>query len=151
MADIDLTQGNTGAKLPNYMKSGVFQVVVDFAAALAEKGSALAAADVLQILTVPAGCVIECACLSPVTDYQLDSTTAVLDLGDDSNDDLFVDGFDGTATTEGVPIMTVEKFYPAADTLDITIQAMTGTLTTGKVLVSARIFELTISDLNGTA
>ena len=148
MADIDLTQGNTGAKLPNFRKGGVLQIVVDFALALAEKESALAAADVLQILTIPAGCVIESACISPITGYQLDSTAATLDLGDDSNDDMFVDGFDGTATTEGVPIMTVEKFYPAADTLDVTLQALTGTIATGKVLVSVKIYELTISDLN---
>jgi len=146
MADIDLTQGNTGAKLPNFMKNGVIQIVLDFSVALAEKESALAAADVMQVLTIPAGCAIEAACISPISGKAVNAlaTTVTLDLGDGSNDDMFVDGFDATGTTEGVPIMTVEKFYPTADTLDVTLQALTGTLSSGQVLVTAKIYELTI-------
>ena len=144
---VDMTQGNTGAKLPNFRKDNVIQIVVDFAAVLAKKASALTVADVYQILTIPAGCVIEAACLSPMSGSAVNSeaTTVTLDLGDAAaGAAVYVDGFDGTGTTEGVPVMTVEKFYPAADTLDITLQAYAGTLSSGKVLVSVKIYELTI-------
>jgi len=151
---VDMTTGGTGGKLPNFRKNGVIQIILDFAAVLAAKGSALTVADVYQVLTVPAGCVIEAACLSPVTDGAVNTlaTTVTLDLGDAALGAAgYVDGFDATATTEGVPVMTVEKFYPAADTLDVTLQAYAGTLTSGKVMITAKIYELTVSDLNGTA
>ena len=140
---IDMTVGGD-ERLPNYIKTGVWTCIVDFAEVLIAKGSALAAADIIEVLTIPAGCAIECACVSPVTVVNAEATVCILDLGDGTNPDMFVDGFDAESTTEGVPIMTVEKFYPAADTLDLTIQALTGVLSTGKVKISAKIFELTV-------
>jgi len=143
---IDMTTGGTGGKLPNFIKAGVYKVNLDYADLLAAKGSALESGDIAQVFTIPAGCVAEAANLSPVTDKAINAlcTTLTLDLGDATNDDMFVDGFDGGGTTEGVPIMTVEKFYPAADTLDVTLEVVTGTLVSGQVQVAVKIYELTI-------
>ncbi len=141
----DMLTGGTGAHVPNYRKDGVIQLVLDYALWLAAKGSALEAGDIAQVFRVPAGCVVECANISPVTDKaaNAEATVVTLDLGDGTGAARYVDGYDGTAETEGVPVMTVEKFYPAADTVDVTLQALTGTLSTGQVKISIRVFELT--------
>lgn len=137
-----MTLSGSGERVPNYIKADTYTFELDFAKALTAKGSALATADIFEVFNVPAGCVVEYACLSPVT--AADATTVTLDLGDGTGAARYVDGFSGTGTTEGVPVMTVQKFYPAADTIDVTLQALTGTLTSGKVKVSIRVFELTI-------
>lgn len=146
MPTIDMTLSGTGERVPNYLKANTYTREIDFAKALiANDGTALAAADVIQVFTVPAGCVVECACISPVEVVNAEATVCILDLGDAAaGAAVYVDGFDAEATTEGVPVMTVEKFYPVADTIDLTIQALTGTLTTGKVKISIRCFELTV-------
>lgn len=141
---IDMTLSGTGERVPNYLKSDTYTFELDFAKALAAKGEALATDDVFQVFTVPAGCVVECACISPVTVVNSEATVVTLDLGDGTGTARYVDGFDATATTEGVPVMTVQKFYPAADTVDVLLQALTGTLSSGKVIISIRVFELTI-------
>lgn len=146
MADIDFTSGNAGTKLPNYVKAGqhTLKKVIDYAEALEKKESALAAGDVLQVFTIPAGCIIHAAGLTPKV--VADSDSLALDLGDtDAGAAVYTDGTDGTALTDGVPVMTaVQKYYPAANTLDLTLQAITGVLTTGKVLVWCIVTEASI-------
>lgn len=141
---VDMTFSGTGTKVPNYIKSDTYKFELDFAKALTAKGSALAANDVFEVFNVPAGCVVEYACISPDTAVNSEATAVTLDLGDGTGTARYVDGFDATATTEGVPVMTVQKFYPAADTVDVLLQALTGTLSSGKVKISIRVFELTI-------
>lgn len=140
---IDMTFSGSGTRVPNYIKADTYQFELDFAKALEAKGSALAVDDVFEVFNVPAGCVVEYACLTTVTAAD-PATVVTLDLGDGTGTARYVDGFDATATTAGVPVMTVQKYYPAADTVDVLLQALTGVLSTGKVKVSIRVFELTI-------
>lgn len=141
---IDMKKGGTGAGTPNYRKQLVYKQTIDFAEVLAEKGSALAAADVIEVFQVPAGCVVEYANITPKVVCNAEATVLIMDLGDGVTPALYVDGTDGEALTDGVPIMTVQKYYPVTDTVDLTIQALTGTLTTGKVQISIAVREFTI-------
>jgi len=131
-----------GNKIANFQKKGhyVIDAVHDFAAQLIAKGSALAALDVVEVLTIPAKCIVMAAGITPIA--VANSTTLTLDLGDGTDVDRNVDGFDAKATTDGVPIMTVEKYYPTADTLDLTYATLTGTLTTGSVRVWAIVIDI---------
>lgn len=140
----DVRKNSTGTKLPNFShpRMVLIQETVDYADLLVAKESALAAADVFNILTIPAGCIVLYAGLTPKVVG--DSTTLTLDLGDGDNDDLYVDGTDGAALTDGVPIMTVSKYYPAAGSLNLLFKTLTGTLTTGKVLVWALVTEASV-------
>ena len=128
--------------LSQHMNRGAFtlEVTVDFAEKLATKGSALATSDVFEVLTIPAGTVVSCAGVHQVE--VANSTTLTLDIGDGTNADMYVDGFDAKATDDGVPIMTVAKYYPTADTIDVDIATLTGTLSTGKVKVWALCFNV---------
>ena len=133
---------------PNYLPTGikVLSKDVDFADLLAEKGSALAAADVFEVLDIPAKCFVLAAGVNPVT--AANSTTLTVDLGDGADTDRYVDGFNAAQTaTDGVPITPTtgaayaqyagQKYYPAADTIDILFATLTGTLTSGVIRVWA--------------
>lgn len=141
-----------GTKLPNYLTNPVklISTEVDFADLLVEKGSALAAADVFDVISIPAKCLVIAAGINPVT--AANSTTLTVDLGDGTDVDRYVDGFDAKGTTDGVPIMPTTgaayaqyagpKYYPAADTIDIVLATLTGTLTTGKIRVWAVVADI---------
>lgn len=141
-----------GTKLPNYLTNPVklISTEVDFADLLVEKGSALAAADVFDVISIPAKCLVIAAGINPVT--AANSTTLTVDLGDGTDVDRYVDGFDAKAATDGVPIMPTTgaayaqyagpKYYPAADTIDIVLATLTGTLTTGKIRVWAVVADI---------
>lgn len=144
MGDIDLRKNSAGTKLSNFAssRSQLHQFTIDYAELLTEKGSALAATDVVQIMAIPAGCIVQYAGVTPLVIG--DSTTLTLDLGDTTTADLFVNGCDGAALTDGVPIMTVAKYYPAASIFEMELKTLTGTLTTGKVRVWIHIMEASI-------
>ena len=141
-----------GTKLPNYLTNPVklISTEVDFADLLVEKGSALAAADVFDVISIPEKCLVIAAGINPVT--AANSTTLTVDLGDGTDVDRYVDGFDAKATTDGVPILPTTgaayaqyagpKYYPAADTIDIVLATLTGTLTTGKIRVWAVVADI---------
>ena len=128
--------------LSQHMNRGAYTLEkeLDFAVELAAKGSALTTSDVFEVLDIPASTVVLCAGVHPVE--AADSTTLTLDVGDGTNPDMYVDGFDAKDTTDGVPIMTAAKYYPAADTIDVDVATLTGTLTTGKVKVWALCFDV---------
>lgn len=128
--------------LSQHMNRGAYTLEkeLDFAVELAAKGSALTTSDVFEVLDIPASTVVLCAGVHPVE--VADSTTLTLDVGDETNADMYVDGFDAKGTTDGVPIMLVAKYYPAADTIDVDVATLTGTLTTGKVKVWALCFDV---------
>ena len=69
-------------------------VTVDFAAAATAKGSALAAADVIEALSVPANTVILNAGMEVITVLGGESSDTTFDLGTGVDADNFVDGFD---------------------------------------------------------
>lgn len=98
------------------------------AAAAAEKGSALAAADVIQFLNIPANTIVHWARLYIQTGDT--GTTLTADLGYGSNVDVFTDGASivaaevgtwGPLGTNGKINGTTSNLFTAADTLDIVL------------------------------
>ena len=123
------------------------QTVVDFATALADKGSALAANDIIPCLSVPAGTLILNAGIQ--VDTVASSGTTTLDLGTGVDVDCFVDGFDADdGTAAGTYAQNAAAYQPllavAAETIDIKLATQSGTaLTTGKVRVFAVLMDVT--------
>lgn len=148
--------GASGA--PAYGRVGVTKVekTVNFADALGAGGVAgavgMSANDILPVINVPAGAFVLCSV--NVLAASTDSSTRTIDVGDGADVDGFVDGADmkttgrygntpatalTAATPDAVTGYSFGKYYAADDTIDIkAIQA----LTTGKVKVSALIFNL---------
>jgi len=131
---------NTG--IP-YMIEGV----LDFAEATADKGTALAANDVIPGLTIPANTLILHAGLQVLTAHAGTSSDTEFDFGITGGDlDNFVDGFDFDAASAGAFAPTPAAFAPvvvnATDTIDLEIQAMTGTTTGGSLRMFAVCIDL---------
>lgn len=128
----------------------VAEFTVDFAKALASKGSALAANDIIETIALPVGTAVMAAGLQcMVVD---DATTLTLDLGITGGDpDEWVAAFDQAAAAafayapqlDTVPIWTGN--LSAVDTIDILLKTLTGTLTVGKVRVWAILVDLNTS------
>lgn len=114
---------------------------IDMAAAATAKGSALAAADVIEAISVGAGTMVINAGME-VTETPAGGTGTVLDLGVTGVDaDVFVDGFAFDSATAGDYAQNAAAFQPivlgAADTIDVLVQAATTVSTSGKVRVWA--------------
>lgn len=120
----------------------VISRVVDWSKVLAAKGSALVAADVVEVLRIPAESVVMGVWTK--VDTAADATTLTLHVGNGVDPDEYVVSLD--AKTPGyAPDLnsdTTYKLYSAADTIDITFATLTGTLTSGKVLVSALVCDI---------
>lgn len=124
MATIDLKKGGTTgyADGAGRVKPFVFDHILTAAEAVAAKGSALAAADVIEIQTIPAECVLMFGGVEVLT---IDSGTTVTFSYGDSTD---VDHFNNAAdfTTLGFPVPgTGGTFAPltqrnSADVLQLT-------------------------------
>lgn len=117
-------------------------VTVDFAAAATAKGSALAAADVIEALSVPVDTVILNAGMEVITVLGGESSDTTFDLGTGVDADNFVDGFDADAAAAGAYAQNAAAFQPVvvgstADTIDITIATATTAPTSGEVRVWA--------------
>lgn len=125
----------------------VVEIEIDFADALVSKGSALAAADVIEAINVPAGTLILQAGIQTVEVD--DATTLTLDLGVTGVDaDQWVDGYDQAAAAAGAYAALVGDgaagagtgpflLVTADDTIDVLFATLTGTLTVGKIRVWA--------------
>jgi len=126
----------------------VLEAQVDFAEAATAKGSDLAAADVIQALTIPAESLILGVWLRVDEATTGTATNVTIDLGITGGDvDQFVDGFDLDGASAGayaaqVAAGSVNHLLATADTIDILIAGMTGTLLTGKVTVGALVVDL---------
>lgn len=125
----------------------IASVEIDFADALTAKGSALAAADVIEAINIPAGSVVLAAGIQTLVAD--DATTLTLDLGTAGDADGWVDGYDQAAAaaldyaTSIIPNTTAtEQFHADADTIDVTLATLTGTLTEGKIRVWAYIADI---------
>lgn len=118
--------------------------IIDYAAALTAKGSALAASDIIEVLNIPAGSVVLAAGAQVIT--AADSTTLTLHVDTGADNDEWVASLDGKAAagTYGTDLDSVPTFntYATADTIDLTFATLTGTLTTGKVRVYALILDV---------
>jgi hypothetical protein len=120
------------------------QTTLNWATALSDKGSALAAADVIPVIAVPKGTMVLNAGIE--VDTATDGSTFTVDLGM-VDADVFVDGFDATSAAAVVaqnpaayqPVMAV-----ADDNIDVTIASLSGgAVTSGKFRVWAVLIDCT--------
>lgn len=142
------TVGNPNRKLVLVDKT------IDFAAAATAKGSALAAADIIEAISVPAQTMVVNAGMEVIAANVGGSADVALDLGITGVDaDCFVDGFDYDAAAVGAYAQNAAAFNPlivgaTADTIDVLIQAATTAPTGGKVRVWALL--MTVSEVGDT-
>lgn len=123
---------------------------IDLAAAVTAKGSALAQADVIEALRLPAGVQILAAGAQKTAAMTGTSTDLTFDIGITGVDaDIYVDGWDFDAATVGsyatpAGVQTPALVLSASDTIDILFATQTGTVLTGKVMVWAVIVDVTV-------
>ena len=141
MATVDLSISARGNH-PRGRKPYMIQNEINFATAATSKGTALAAADIIKCLTVPAESVVLHAGFEVTAAHAGTSSDTAFDFGITGGDlDNFVDGFDFDGASVGdyafkagqTPVL----IGGTSDTIDIEIQAMTGTTTGGKVRMFA--------------
>lgn len=142
-------RGNTQRGRNPYM----VQTVLNLATALSDKGSALAASDVVPVIAVKKGTMILNAGME--VDTASDGSTLTLDLGTGADADCFVDGFDGTSAA-AVVAQNPAAFQPlmavADDNIDMTIATLSGgAVTTGKIRIWAWMMDCTDIGNDGTA
>jgi len=141
MATVTTLAGGAGAYSTAGRSVQVADVMIDFAAAATAKGSALAAADIIEAVNIPAGSVVLTAGMEVITALGGESVDTRLLLGVTGGDvDAFVASWDATAATAGTyapAAATVPVVFGSADTIDIEIDAATTAPTSGKVRVYA--------------
>jgi hypothetical protein len=119
---------------------------IDFAEAATAKGSALAAADVIFALALPANTVVLAAGAVKSAAMTGTSVDLTLDIGTATDADQYVDGWDFDAAAVGssaTPLgVQLARTLDVSDTLDITIATQTGTVTGGKVKVWAVVADI---------
>ena len=144
-------QSARGANANPGRKPYMVQTVLNLATALSDKGSALAASDVIPVIAVKKGTMILNAGIE--VDTASDGSTFTVDLGTGVDGDVFVDGFDATSAAAVVaqnpaayqPVMAV-----ADDNIDVTIATLSGgAVTSGKFRVWAVMMDCT--DMGDTA
>ena len=127
-------RGNTQRGRNPYM----VQTVLNLATALSDKGSALAAADVIPVIAVPKGNMVLNAGIE--VDTASDGSTFTVDLGM-VDADVFVDGFDATSAAAVVaqnPAAYQHVMAVADDNIDLTIATLSGgAVSTGKLRIWA--------------
>lgn len=163
MATIDMAtwDGSSLGGTPS-LASAVREVYViareiNIADVVTAKGTALAQADVIQVLNIPAGVTILGGTAQKTAAMTGTSTDLTFDIGITGVDvDAFVDGWDfdaaavnSWATPLGVQIGTGTG--TAARTVDILIATQTGTLTGGKVRVVVWCVDVTKMNRPGIA
>ena len=120
------------------------ETTLNLATALSDKGSALAASDVIPVIAVKKGTMVLNAGIE--VDTQSDGSTFTVDLGM-VDADVFVDGFDATSAAAVVaqnpaayqPVMAV-----ADDNIDLTIATLSGgAVSSGKLRIWAVLMDCT--------
>ena len=128
------------------------QTTLNWATALSDKGSALAASDVVPVIAVPKGTMVMNAGIE--VDTASDGSTFTVDLGM-VDADAFVDGFDATSAAAVVaqnpaayqPVMAV-----ADDNIDVTIATLSGgAVSSGKFRVWAVLMDCSDMGNDGVA
>ena len=123
------------------------QTELNMATALSDKGSALAAGDVIPVIAVEKGTMILNAGLEVVT--ATSAGTSTCDLGTGVDADAFVDGFDSSSSSAaGTLSQNPAAYQPimcvADDTLDLLLATQSGTaMTTGKFRIWAVLMDCT--------
>lgn len=145
-------QSARGANANPGRKPYMVQTVLNLATALSDKGSALAASDVIPVIAVKKGTMVLNAGIE--VDTASDGSTFTVDLGM-VDADVFVDGFDATSAAAVVaqnpaayqPVMAV-----ADDNIDLTIASLSGgAVTSGKLRIWAVMMDCTDQGNDGTA
>ena len=126
------------------------QTTLNWATALSDKGTALAASDVVPVIAVPKGTMVLNAGIE--VDTQTDGSTFTVDLGM-VDADVFVDGFDATSAA-GVVAQNPAVYHPvmavADDNIDVTIASLSGgAVSSGKFRIWAVLMDCT--DMGDTA
>jgi len=146
-------QSARGANSNPGRKPYLVQTVLNLATALSDKGSALAASDVIPVIAVKKGTMILNAGIE--VDTASDGSTFTVDLGTGVDGDVFVDGFDATSAAAVVaqnpaayqPVMAV-----ADDNIDLTIASLSGgAVSSGKLRIWAVMMDCTDQGKDGTA
>lgn len=126
---------------------------LNYATAATAKGSALASADVIEVIRLPVGTVVLGAGAQIKTAATV--TTLTLGVGTGVDDNEWVDALDGKATagTYGIDLTPVPMWntYGTADTIDVTFQTLTGTLSAGIVRVYALLLDVSDAAAPGLA
>jgi len=122
------------------------QGTVNFATAASDKGSALAADDVIPAITIPANTVVLFAGMEVTTANVGGSNDVTLDMSTAAGD-IFVDGFDFDAAAVGDYAASDADFRPivvggTADNIDIKIATATTAPTGGVVRVWAILMDV---------
>ena len=132
------TAGRTAGSVPYLVDFNL-----NFATAVTANGGALAAADVIECIRVPANTVILNAGIEIVTVLGGESNDNTFDLGVTGVDaDVFVDGVDADAAAAGAYAQNAAAFQPVvigatADTIDLLIATATTAPTSGVARVWA--------------
>jgi len=111
--------------------------IVNIATVVTTKGSAMAAADVIEAIDIPANSVIVAAGVEVQTAVGGGGSAITIDVGVTGIDaDAFVDGYDLFAGVAGDFAAQPAAYQPivignTADTLDVLIATQTGTIATG--------------------
>ena len=143
MATITTTSGGASAGRTAGSVPYLVDRFIDFAAAATSKGSALAAADVIECISVPVNTLILNAGIEITTVLGGESSDTTFDLGITGVDaDVFVDGFDADAAAAGAYAQNAAAFQPVvigatADTIDLLIATATTAPTSGVARVWA--------------
>lgn len=159
---VNMTQASTSTTYATHAWKAVptvYSNVIDWAEAAVVKGSALANADVIEALRIPAGSIIMQAGLKTIVAPTGASSDVTVDLGVTGGDvDQWVDGYDldaGTAGQIATPVAagtTDPMLYLASsDTIDILFVTATTPPTAGKVQVSALVLNLFATEEVGLA
>jgi hypothetical protein len=153
MATIVYTPTLFGADLPMSVASTrtgpVYEEkIIDFATAATLKGSALAAADIINAIWVPNESVILVAgveLLVPAT-----ATTTTIGVGTTASASGFVTGFDVVGGAANAYAPANSAAYPlvigsgtAGGSVDVTLSTLTGTLSAGQIRVWAWVADVT--------
>jgi len=149
MATVNVAQGATTLHPAFRPVTYVVEATIDLADVITAKGSALAAADVIEALRIPAKSVVLTAGVEVITAVGGGGTVLTIDVGTGADVDAFADGFDLVAATEGTfsvkAAAGVAAITAGSDTLDVLIATQTGTFTSGVI----RVFAV-VADLAGT-
>lgn len=160
MATISMATAGAAGRHPsratNVKVPYLVEVEIDLADAVTEKGSALAQADVIEAIPVPANTVILAGGAAKKTAMTGTSADLTFDIGITGGVvDNLVNGwdFDGAAVDSyATPIGVQEPvFVTAADTIDILFATQTGTVTGGVLRVFALLLDVSDSKAPGLA
>lgn len=160
MATVSLADASTRVQFPsraaNVKVPYLVEATVDLATAATTKGTALAAADVLEVIRIPAETIVLAAGFEVVTAVTGGAADQAITLGDGGDANRWVDTFDLDAATAGahgtIVIATANPtVFATTDTIDITISAATTVGTAGTIRVYALMVDASNAKKPGLA